>query len=225
MSSGTDAPFPIAILISGRGSNMVAIARAVRSGRAPARVAVVLSDKEGAAGLERARELGLTSAAVTPTRYQSRAEYDQQLIEALTPYQPRLVALAGFMRILGPAFVREFAGRLLNIHPSLLPDYPGLHTHRRVLADGRREHGCSVHFVTDELDGGQVILQAKVPVLPGDSEDTLSARVQVQEHRIYPMVIEWYACGRLQWRDSQPWFDGKPLGAPLRLEDLEKQRA
>jgi phosphoribosylglycinamide formyltransferase 1 len=225
MSSGTGAPLPIAILISGRGSNMVAIARAVQSGQVPAKVAVVLSDKENAAGLERARELGLTSAVVRRAQGQSRAEYDQQLIEALTPYQPKLLALAGFMRILGPALVREFAGRLLNIHPSLLPDYTGLHTHRRVLADGRQAHGCSVHFVTDELDGGPIIVQAKVPVLPGDTEQTLSARVQVQEHRIYPMVIDWYASGRLQWRADQPWFDGVPLRAPMMLEDLAKDRA
>ena len=137
-------------------------------------------------------------------------------------YRPKLIVLAGFMRILGPAFVREFAGRVLNIHPSLLPAYRGLHTHRRVLAEGQSEHGCSVHFVTDELDGGPVILQARVPVLPGDSEETLSARVQVQEHRIYPMVIEWYASGRLQWRDNQAWFDGKPLLAPIMLDQSEK---
>src|SRR5262245_25821038 len=225
MSSGTGAPFPIAILISGRGSNMVAIARAVQDGSVAARIAVVLSDKDGAAGLQRARELGVTSVVVTPARGQSRADYDHQLIEALTPYQPRIVVLAGFMRILGPAFVSQFAGRLLNIHPSLLPDYSGLHTHRRVLADGRREHGCSVHFVRDELDGGPIILQAKVPVLPGDTEDTLSARVQLQEHRIYPMVIQWYASGHLQWHDNQPWFDGKPLRAPMMLDVLARERA
>jgi phosphoribosylglycinamide formyltransferase-1 len=225
MSSGTGAPFPIAILISGRGSNMVAIAHALQSGSVAARIAVVMSDKESAAGLERARELGLTSAVLTPAQGQSRADYDHRLIEAMSPYEPKLVVLAGFMRILGPAFVSKFAGRLLNIHPSLLPHYRGLHTHRRVLADGQREHGCSVHFVTDELDGGPIILQAKVPVLPGDSEDTLSARVQVQEHRIYPMVIQWYASGRLQWHGDQPWFDAEPLRTPMMLENLEGHAA
>ncbi len=197
--------------------------REAHAGRLPVTVAVVLSDQPDAAGLQRARELGLPTEVVASTPGQPRAEYDRQLALALARYQPRLVVLAGFMRILGAALVREFAGRLLNIHPSLLPAYRGLHAHRRVLADGQREHGCSVHFVTDELDGGPVVLQAKVPVLPGDSEATLSARVQAQEHRIYPMVIEWYVSGRLQWRDNQAWFDGKPLPAPMMLEELERR--
>lgn len=223
MSSGSGALFPIAILISGRGSNMVAIAREAHAGRLPVTVAVVLSDQPDAAGLQRARELGLPTEVAASTRSQPRTEYDGQLALVLARYQPKLVVLAGFMRILGPALVRDFAGRLLNIHPSLLPAYRGLHTHRRVLADGQREHGCSVHFVTDELDGGPVVLQAKVPVLPEDSEETLSARVQAQEHRIYPMVIEWYVSGRLQWRDNQAWFDEKLLPAPMMLEELERR--
>ncbi len=222
MSPGSGALFPIAILISGRGSNMVAIAREALAGRLPVTVAAVLSDQPDAVGLQRAQELGLTYEVVASTPGQPRAEYDRQLARVLARYQPRLVVLAGFMRILGPALVREFAGRLLNIHPSLLPGYRGLHTHRRVLAHGQREHGCSVHFVTEELDGGPVILQAKVPVLPGDSEQTLSARVQAQEHRIYPMVIDWYASGRLQWRDNQAWLDAKPLLAPMLLDELER---
>lgn len=221
MSPPSGAALPIAILISGRGSNMVAIAEAMRAGRLPVRIATVLSDQSGAAGLERARELGLTHETVAPRSGQSRSAYDAELALALRRYRPALVVLAGFMRILGRAFVSEFAGRLLNIHPSLLPRYRGLHTHRRVLADGQREHGCSVHFVTDELDGGPVILQARVAVQPDDTEATLSARVQAQEHRIYPMVIDWYASGRLQWRENQAWLDGKPLLAPVRLEELE----
>jgi phosphoribosylglycinamide formyltransferase 1 len=222
MSSGSSALFPIAILISGRGSNMVAISREALAGRLPVSVTAVLSDRPDAAGLERARELGLARHVVASTPGQTRAEYDRQLALALAQYQPKLIVLAGFMRVLGPAFVREFAGRLLNIHPSLLPGYRGLHTHARVLADGQREHGCSVHFVTDELDGGPIVLQAKVAVLPGDSEQTLSARVQAQEHTIYPMVIDWYASGRLQWRDNQAWFDGKPLLTPMVLDRLER---
>ena len=221
MSPSSGAALPIAILISGRGSNMVAIAEATRAGRLPVRIAAVLSDQPGAAGLERARELGLPHDIIAPRSGQSRPAYDAELTLALRRYHPALVVLAGFMRILGREFVSEFAGRLLNIHPSLLPRYRGLHTHRRVLADGQREHGCSVHFVTDELDGGPVILQARVSVRPDDTETTLSARVQAQEHRIYPMVIEWYACGRLQWRENQAWLDGKPLLAPVRLEELE----
>jgi phosphoribosylglycinamide formyltransferase-1 len=222
MRPASSAPFPIAILISGRGSNMIAIAREALAGRLPVTVAAVLSDQPDAAGLERAQELGLTREVVASTPGLPRAEYDRRLAVTLGRYQPRLVALAGFMRILGPELVREFAGRLLNIHPSLLPAYRGLHTHRRVLADGQREHGCSVHFVTDELDGGPIVLQARVTVLAGDSEQTLSARVQAQEHRIYPMVIEWYASGRLQWHDNQAWFDRKPLLAPMMLDELER---
>ena len=222
MSSGSSAPLPIAILISGRGSNMLAIAGEALAGRLPVAVVAVLSDQPQAAGLERARELGLRCEVVASTPGQTRAEYCRQLAVTLARYRPALIALAGFMRILGPEFVRELAGRMLNIHPSLLPAYRGLQTHRRVLADGQREHGCSVHFVTDELDGGPVVLQARVNVLPGDSEETLSARVQAQEHRIYPMVIEWYASGRLQWHDNQAWFDGKPLVAPMMLDQFER---
>jgi phosphoribosylglycinamide formyltransferase-1 len=130
-------------------------------------------------------------------------------------YRPGLVVLAGFMRILGDSFVNRFAGRLLNIHPSLLPRYPGLHTHRRALAAGDPEHGASVHFVTPELDGGPVVIQAKVPVLAGDDEDTLAARVLVQEHVIYPRCVGWFAAGRLQLRDGVPWLDGARLEAPV----------
>jgi phosphoribosylglycinamide formyltransferase-1 len=221
MSPGPTEPLPIALLISGRGSNMVAIAQAALSGRLPVRIAVVLSDQPAAAGLERARELGLAREILARTPGQSRADYDREAAAVLRRHGAQLVVLAGFMRILGSAFVEEFAGRLVNIHPSLLPDYRGLHTHQRVLADGARQHGCSVHFVTDELDGGPVILQARVAVLPGDTEETLSARVQAQEHRIYPMVIDWYARGRLQWRNHQAWLDGKLLSAPVVLDARE----
>src|SRR5262249_1508433 len=221
MSPGSATPLSIAILISGRGSNMVAIAEAVRDGRLPITVAAVVSDQPQAAGLDRAREFGLASEIVVPMPGESREDYDRDLLQTLRQHGAGLVVLAGFMRILGPTFVREYAGRLVNIHPSLLPAYRGLHTHQRVLADGRREHGCSVHFVTDELDGGPLIVQAKVAVSPGDSVETLSARVQAQEHRIYPMVIEWYASGRLQWRDNQAWLDGKPLLTPVVLDARE----
>ena len=142
--------------------------------------------------------------------------YDAALVQLLAQYQPKLIVLAGFMRILTPHFIGAFAGRILNVHPSLLPKYRGLHTHRRALEAGEALHGVSVHFVTEELDGGPVVLQAEVPVLPGDSETTLSARVQQGEHRIYPQAIDWFARGRLLLKDGRAWLDGKPLDAPLR---------
>jgi phosphoribosylglycinamide formyltransferase-1 len=217
MTGAVREPLPIAILISGRGSNMLAIAAAARRGRIAIRVAAVVSDQAEAPGLERARELGLTCTVLERKAGEDRAAYDHELAALLRESGARLVALAGFMRILGDAFVDEFSGRLLNIHPSLLPSYRGLHTHARVLAAGEREHGCSVHFVTPELDGGPVVLQARLPVLPGDTEATLSARVQAQEHRIYPKVIDWYGSGRLTWKEDMPWLDGRRLNAPIVL--------
>jgi phosphoribosylglycinamide formyltransferase-1 len=212
------APLPIAILISGRGSNMLAIATAARSGKLPVRVVAVVSDQVGVPGLTRARELGLRGEVLERRADEDRATYDLRLASLLREIDADLVVLAGFMRILGDAFVQDFSGRLLNIHPSLLPKYRGLHTHARVLAAGDRAHGCSVHFVTHELDGGPVVLQARVPVLPGDTEQTLSARVQAEEHRIYPQVIDWYAAGRLTWKDDLPWLDGRPLSTPIVLD-------
>jgi phosphoribosylglycinamide formyltransferase 1 len=219
MSAAPRAPLRIAILISGRGSNMLAIAHAAQRRDFPASIVAVLSDRADAAGLQRATELGLEARALTPAPNHSRAEYDAALAAALREYSPDLVVLAGFMRILGPVFVREFDGRMLNIHPALLPKHRGLHTHRRVLEARESEHGCSVHFVTEELDGGPVVLQARVPVLPGDTIEALSARVQAQEHRIYPMTIAWLATGRLEWRDGAPWLDGRPLQSPVVLDE------
>ncbi|HJS22407.1 MAG TPA: phosphoribosylglycinamide formyltransferase [Steroidobacteraceae bacterium] len=211
-------PLPIAILISGRGSNLLAIAAATRRGELPVRIAAVVSDQRDAPGLARARELGVRCEVLERRTGDDRAAYDLGLATLLRQVDAGLVVLAGFMRILGDAFVADFSGRLLNIHPSLLPKYRGLHTHARVLAASEREHGCSVHFVTRELDGGPVVLQARVPVLPGDTEETLSARVQAEEHRIYPKVIDWYASGRLAWKDERPWLDGRPLTAPIVLD-------
>jgi phosphoribosylglycinamide formyltransferase-1 len=177
------------ILISGRGSNMQAILRA----RLPLEIAAVLSNDETAAGLEIARAAGVRTAAVDHRGYANRAEFDARLAEEIDRHAPDLVVLAGFMRILGHAFVSHYAGRLINIHPSLLPAFPGLHTHRRALEAGVRLHGCTVHFVTAEVDHGPIIAQAAIPVLPGDDEDTLAARVLEQEHRIYPQALAWLA--------------------------------
>jgi phosphoribosylglycinamide formyltransferase-1 len=212
-------PLRLAVLISGRGSNMAAIARACADGRIDARVALVLSDRPGVAGLDTARALGIEARTVDWPGASARERFERDLDAALTSVQPQLIVLAGFMRILSREFVESRAGRILNIHPSLLPNHRGLHTHRRVLQAGDGVHGASVHFVTAELDGGPVILQSKVPVRPGDTEETLSARVQATEHIIYPKVIGWLADGRLAWREGKPWLDGRPLATPV-VEDF-----
>ncbi|MDE2052240.1 MAG: phosphoribosylglycinamide formyltransferase [Gammaproteobacteria bacterium] len=212
-------PLRLAVLISGRGSNMAAIARACAEGRIAARVDLVLSERPGVAGLDTARAMGIATRTVAWRGTTDRLRFEQDLHAALAEVRPDVLVLAGFMRILSQQFVEARAGRILNIHPSLLPNYRGLHTHRRVLEAGDRVHGASVHFVTAELDGGPVILQSRVAVRPGDSEDVLSARVQATEHIIYPRVIGWLADGRLAWRDSRPWLDGRPLEAPV-VEDF-----
>ena len=181
---------PIAILISGRGSNMRVIAERAASGALPVEVRAVISDKPAAAGLSIAQGLRIPTHALAPGDFADRGAYDQALVELLQRHEPKLVVLAGFMRILSPGFISAFAGRILNVHPSLLPKYRGLHTHRRALEAGDLIHGVSVHFVTDELDGGPVIIQAPVEIRPGDTEQSLSARVQQQEHRIYPQAID-----------------------------------
>lgn len=206
---------PIAILISGRGSNMQAIARKAASGELPVDVRVVVSDQPSAPGLAIAEEMGLERQVLSPRDFADRSGFDRALIDLLSRYRPELIVLAGFMRILTPEFIAAFRGRILNIHPSLLPKYRGLNTHRRVLEAGDKVHGVSVHFVTEELDGGPVIAQARVNVEPGDDVQTLSARVQREEHRIYPKVIDWFARGRLELRDGQAWLDGRPLDGPL----------
>jgi phosphoribosylglycinamide formyltransferase 1 len=207
---------PTAILISGRGTNMRVIAERAAAGSLPIEIRVVVSDQSAAAGLRAAAAMNIPTRVLAPGDFADRAAYDQALVRLLAEYEPQLVVLAGFMRILTPHFIGAFAGRILNIHPSLLPGYRGLHTHRRVLAAGEKVHGVSVHFVTEELDGGPIIVQAEVPVMPGDSETTLSARVQRAEHRIYSQAIEWFARGRLLLQDGRAWLDGRPLETPLR---------
>jgi phosphoribosylglycinamide formyltransferase 1 len=215
MSAGSRAPLELAILISGRGSNMVAIARACLAGQINARVRIVISDRPGVAGLAAARELGIEALTVPWPGAADKEGFERALGEALDARRPQLIVLAGFMRILSPQFVARYAGRMLNIHPSLLPKYTGLHTHRRALEALDREHGASVHFVTAELDGGPVVLQSKVPVLPGDTEAALAARVQGAEHILYPQVIGMVADGRLAWGEGRPTLDGKTLDVPL----------
>ena len=211
------APLQLALLVSGRGSNMTAIVQAALAGEIAAQPAIVISDRAGAAGLASAQALGIPTAAWGgETR---DGPFEHMLLRALEAVQPDAIALAGFMRILSPAFVGRYAGRLLNIHPSLLPAYRGLHTHRRVLEAGDTEHGASVHFVTAELDAGPVVLQSKVSVLANDTEAALAARVLATEHIIYPRVIGWLGERRLTWHDGAPWLDGRRLDAPI-VEDF-----
>jgi len=207
------ASLKLAILISGRGSNMSAILRAALAGEP----AMVIADRSGAPGLASAAELGVPTAAwAGPARGEP---FEPMLVRTLETVQPDAIALAGFMRILSPTLVGRYLGRMLNIHPSLLPAFRGLHTHRRVLAAGDTEHGASVHFVTPELDAGPIVLQSKVAVLPADTEATLAARVLATEHVIYPRVIGWLADGRLSFRSGAPWLDGRRLDAPI-MEDF-----
>lgn len=206
---------PVVILISGRGSNMQAIVECAARDELPIVVRAVISDRAEAGGLATAAALGIPVAVVSPWEFADRVAFDSTLAGLIESYEPGLLVLAGFMRILGPEFIATFRGRALNIHPSLLPKYRGLHTHQRVLAAGDSHHGTSVHFVTEELDGGPVVIQARIPVLPGDSEATLSARVQHQEHRIFPEAIDWFARGRLVFREGQAWLDGAPLTTPV----------
>ena len=208
-------PMPVAVVISGRGSNMEAIARASLSAGSPYKIVRVIADRETAGGLARAAALGLPTSVVPVKQFPDRASFDAALAAEIDASGARLVALAGFMRILSAEFVQRFEGRLLNIHPSLLPLYKGLDTHARALAAGDSHHGASVHYVTAELDGGPVIMQGRLRIRPGDTPDSVSARVHTLEHIIYPHVCTLIASGRVEWRAGSVSFDGAPLVAPL----------
>jgi len=199
---------PVVILISGRGSNLQAILDETRAGNLPVEIRAVISNNPPAAGLHRAAAAGVPTAVVNHRDYTERADFDRALMAAIDRHQPQLVVLAGFMRILGEEFIRHYAGRLINIHPSLLPAFRGLDTHARALSAGAREHGASVHFVTNDLDGGPVIVQAAVPVQRDDTPQSLAARVLEQEHRIFPLAIRWFAERRLTIRNGQVLLDG-----------------
>jgi phosphoribosylglycinamide formyltransferase-1 len=208
-------PLPVAVVISGRGSNMEAIARAALAPGAGYRVVRVIADRETAGGLARAAALGIPTAIVPVNTFPDRAAFDAALAAELDAAGAGLVALAGFMRILSPDFVQRYAGRLLNIHPSLLPKYKGLDTHARAIAAGDSHHGASVHYVTAELDGGPVIMQGRLRLRPGDTPETVSARVHALEHIIYPHVCSLIAAGRVECRAGTVYFDGRPLSTPL----------
>lgn len=203
----------IVVLISGSGSNLQALIDACSSGFIPGKISAVISNKANAYGLVRASEAGISTQVLSHKHYSSRDSYDIAMIDAIDQHKPDLVVLAGFMRILTPGFVNHYAGRLLNIHPSLLPKYQGLNTHQRAIDAGDEEHGCSVHFVTEQLDGGPVILQAKVPVFADDDATNLAERVHEQEHRIYPLVVRWFCQNRLQQHADQASLDGTILAA------------
>jgi phosphoribosylglycinamide formyltransferase-1 len=205
----------LAVLISGRGSNMQAVARACRDGRIHAEIVVVVADRDTAGGLAIARELGIPTEVVPWKALADRTASERELANVLEAHRAEIIVLAGFMRVLSPEFAQRFAGRLINIHPALLPKYRGLDTHRRCLAAGDREHGASVHFATAELDGGPVVLQSRLDVHPAETEEQLAARVLATEHVILPRVLGWLADGRLTWREERGWLDGKPLDAPI----------
>lgn len=210
----------IVILISGRGSNMEALLAARAAGELPVEIAAVIANRPDAAGLETAARAGIATHCVDHRAYAGREAFDAALAACIDGFAPDLVVLAGFMRILTADFVRHYDGRLLNIHPSLLPAFPGLHTHRRALDEGVRIHGCTVHFVTAELDHGPVVIQAAVPVLDSDDEAALAARVLRQEHRIYPLAVRWFAEDRLtldagRVRLALPQADDVALLAPV----------
>ena len=202
----------IVVLVSGSGSNLQAILDACDSIMIDASVKAVFSNKAEAFGLERAKNAGVAARSVNPKDFDSREAFDHELMIQIDTYQPDLIVLAGYMRILSSEFVRHYAGKMVNFHPSLLPKYPGLHTHQRAIDAKDKEHGTSVHFVTEELDGGPVILQAKVPVFEDDDAELLAGRVLTQEHAIYPMVCKWFAEDRLSMVDGQAVLDGKVLG-------------
>ncbi|MEM9172897.1 MAG: phosphoribosylglycinamide formyltransferase [Pseudomonadota bacterium] len=205
----------VAILISGSGSNLQAFIDEIAEGGYPAQICGVVSDKPSAYGLQRADSAGLPTRVVRRGDYPSRDAFDAGLLQALTALQPDIVVLAGFMRILRGEIVARYAGRLLNIHPALLPKYKGLDTHARCLANGDPVHGSTVHFVTAELDDGPGIIQAQLEVAPEDDVASLQQRVQALEHRIYPMAVRWLAEGRLAFLDGQVVLDEQPLATPV----------
>ncbi len=204
----------IVVLISGSGSNLQAIIDSSQRPESATKVVAVFSNRPNVKGLQRAEEHGIPAITLNHKNFDDRAHFDAALCQKIEEYKPELIVLAGFMRILTPEFVKHFLGRMINIHPSLLPKYPGLHTHQRAIEAEDSEHGTTVHFVTPELDGGPAIIQARVPILAGDKEADLAQRVLKQEHVIYPMAVEWFALGRLQLQDGQCWLDGAKLERP-----------
>jgi len=206
-------PCNVVVLISGSGSNLQALIDDLHGAGSPARIRAVISNRADAAGLSRARAAGIDTRVLDHTRYASREAFDAALMAEIDAFEPQLVVLAGFMRILSGGFVRHYQGRLLNIHPSLLPRHKGLDTHHRALEAGDTEHGCSVHFVTEELDGGPLVVQAVLPIEADDTPERLATRVHHREHLIYPLAVRWFAEGRLRLAADGAMLDGAKLPA------------
>ena len=213
------------ILISGSGTNLQSFIDKVAAGELDLDLRLVFSNRPDAFGLERASKAGIPTACIEHGDFADRESFDRAVAAVIDEYDPELIILAGFMRILSPWFVRHYEGKVLNIHPALLPKYPGLNTHQRALDSGDEWHGSTVHFVTEELDGGPLIIQAQVPVLPGDDPEILAARVLRQEHRIYPRAVQWFAQGRLRLNGGRVLLDGQPLDGPALIEPDSKEEA
>ncbi len=211
VTTSKTSPLPIVVLVSGNGSNLQAIIDAISNGRLNARICAVISNMANAYSLQRAHSAGIPGIVIEHDKFPQREAFDEQLKASIEQYRPGLIVLAGFMRILTDNFVNFYAGKMINIHPSLLPRHRGLHTHRKALEAGDAEHGLSIHYVTSELDGGPVIMQVKVPVLAEDTEQTLAQRVLIQEHIAYPKVIQWIADKRLQLVADQVMLDNRPV--------------
>lgn len=217
MPNTTHTALPLVVMISGSGSNLQAIIDAIATGNLAAKIVGVVSDKPDAYGLVRAQHAAIPTRVVSPQDYPDRSRWQSALQATIDALDPGLIAMAGFMRILEPAVAEHFAGRIINIHPSLLPELRGLHTHRRALQTGLSHHGTTIHFVTPELDGGPSILQARLAIHHDDDEDSLASRVQAAEHIIYPQVLQWFAQGRLGLHNNRTFMDGEPLAAtPVR---------
>ena len=218
MATNSPQTFPIAVLASGRGSNLAALIEAREAGRLPVDFVLVAGDKAHAPALQNASAHGIPTLALDPKGFPDRRSFDQALFARVAASGAQLVVLAGYMRIIDPAVVADWPGRMINIHPSLLPKYRGLHTHRRVLEARDPEHGASVHFVSDELDGGPVIAQVYIDISSGDTEDSLAERLLSQEHRLLTACVEAIATGRVRESGGRVWFDDAPIAAPLRLD-------
>ncbi|WP_455203311.1 phosphoribosylglycinamide formyltransferase [Kaarinaea lacus] len=219
----TTKPIAVVVLISGNGSNLQALIDAAQQPQSPFLISAVISNVETAYGLKRAQHAGIPTHVLAHRQFKSRESFDQSLQRLVDQYDPGLLVLAGFMRILSEAFVRHYEGKMLNIHPSLLPKYPGLNTHQRAIDAGDKEHGATVHFVTHELDGGPAIIQARVPIFADDTAQSLAQRVLIQEHQIFPTAVRWFAEGRLCLRHNQAHLDGKALHQAIQHNVIAEQ--